>query len=168
LRLAKAECFAGGTLVHAESGLIAIEDIDAGDLVWSANPETGEVHLRRVIRTFVRHDRQLVAVELNNQPPLKVTPNHPFWTQRGWVSAWHLQVGDLVLQRDQNWLAVDGVEILEEKATVYNFEVEAYHTYFVGSSGSLVHNDCVDIARAIAAKLPEHTKCFGKCMNFAS
>jgi hypothetical protein len=33
-------------------------------------------------------------------------------------------------------------EILENTITVYNFEVEDFHTYFVGTTGMLVHNSC--------------------------
>ena len=33
-------------------------------------------------------------------------------------------------------------ELLESPVTVYNFEVEEFHTYYVGDSGVLVHNDC--------------------------
>lgn len=33
-------------------------------------------------------------------------------------------------------------EILEEPVKVYNFEVEGFHTYFVGESSVLVHNMC--------------------------
>lgn len=35
-------------------------------------------------------------------------------------------------------------EILENPITVYNFEVEDYHTYYVGTDGVLVHNACGD------------------------
>ena len=35
-------------------------------------------------------------------------------------------------------------EILEAPVTVYNFQVEDYHTYCVSSSGVLVHNLCGD------------------------
>jgi len=33
-------------------------------------------------------------------------------------------------------------EILEFPITVYNFEVEDFHTYYVGDTGVLVHNRC--------------------------
>lgn len=33
-------------------------------------------------------------------------------------------------------------EILENPINVYNFEVEDFHTYFVGFAGILVHNKC--------------------------
>lgn len=33
-------------------------------------------------------------------------------------------------------------EILERPVTVYNFEVEDFHTYYVSNSAILVHNAC--------------------------
>ena len=33
-------------------------------------------------------------------------------------------------------------EILEKPITVYNFEVADFHTYYVGDTEVLVHNDC--------------------------
>lgn len=33
-------------------------------------------------------------------------------------------------------------EILETPVTVYNFEVEDFHTYYVGNNAVLVHNKC--------------------------
>lgn len=38
------------------------------------------------------------------------------------------------------------LEKLEEKVKVYNFEVEGFHTYYVGQTGVLVHNKCFDDA----------------------
>ena len=35
-------------------------------------------------------------------------------------------------------------EILEVPVAVYNFEVEGFHTYFVGETSVLVHNSCGD------------------------
>lgn len=36
------------------------------------------------------------------------------------------------------------VEEFDEEETTYNFEVEGYHTYYVGESHLLVHNACGD------------------------
>ncbi len=33
-------------------------------------------------------------------------------------------------------------ELLESPETTYNFEVEGFHTYYVGNTEVLVHNDC--------------------------
>ena len=35
-------------------------------------------------------------------------------------------------------------EILESPIKVYNFEVQDFHTYFVGENGVFVHNGCGD------------------------
>jgi hypothetical protein len=50
-------------------------------------------------------------------------------------------VGDLVLDRGGNWRKVLAVKPLEGLQTVYNFEVDGDHDYYVGKSGVLVHND---------------------------
>lgn len=39
-------------------------------------------------------------------------------------------------------------EILESPIKVYNFEVEDFHTYFVGENGVFVHNGCGDKTKA--------------------
>ena len=39
-------------------------------------------------------------------------------------------------------------ELLEAPITVYNFEVEDFHTYYVGSASVLVHNKCKNLGRA--------------------
>ena len=46
-------CFVAGTSVLTSSGYVAIEDITAGDKVWSENPETGEKELKEVVQTFL-------------------------------------------------------------------------------------------------------------------
>ena len=45
-------------------------------------------------------------------------------------------------------------ELLERPVTVYNFEVEDFHTYYVGEGSILVHNMC--------AKLKQPKDFFGK------
>lgn len=37
------------------------------------------------------------------------------------------------------------VEKLSEPETTYNFEVEDFHTYFVGTNEVLVHNACLKV-----------------------
>ncbi len=68
---------------------------------------------------------------------------HPFWIRsRGWVSAEKLLPGDEVFTSDGGCLRVISGTWLSQRQTVYNFEVEEFHTYFVGDSGVLVHNTC--------------------------
>jgi hypothetical protein len=49
-------------------------------------------------------------------------------------------VGDLVLDLRGEWHKVVSVKPLEGMQTVYNFEVDDNHDYFVGTTGFLVHN----------------------------
>lgn len=62
----------------------------------------------------------------------------------GWTSAIKLRAGDILVLSNGEYVVVEAVqhEILESPVKVYNFEVEDFHTYFVGESSVLVHNKC--------------------------
>lgn len=63
---------------------------------------------------------------------------------KGWVAAKELVVGDKLELLDGGDAYVDAIttEQFEEPVKVYNFEVEDFHTYFVGENSILVHNVC--------------------------
>ena len=72
---------------------------------------------------------------------LETTAEHPFWVVgRGWVAVADLMPGDRLLDASGAVLAVDGLVATGRTDTVYNIEVEGYHTYFVGDLGVWVHN----------------------------
>lgn len=142
----EALCFAAGTPVHTEVGLQPIEEIQPGTVVWATDETTGEVGLRRVVRTFATPDQPVVEIALalddsDKVESIRATLGHPFWTQRGWIGAQYLQSGDRVLQRAGAWLSVVHVNETQLRITVYNLEVDGFHTYFVGEYGALVHNN---------------------------
>lgn len=137
-------CFVAGTAVLAASGAVDIETIVAGDLVWSENPDTGERALKRVVQTFVNETDELVHVRVNGEEII-TTPEHPFYVpSKGWTGAIHLRAGDILVLQNGKYIIVEQVqhEILEHPIKVYNFEVEDFHTYYVGDSSVLVHNVC--------------------------
>ena len=73
------------------------------------------------------------------------TPSHPFYVPKlGWTSAIKLRAGDILVLSNGEYVVVEKVqhEILESPVKVYNFEVEDFHTYFVGENGVFVHNRC--------------------------
>ena len=78
-----------------------------------------------------------------NGEEIITTPKHPFYVpQKGWVGSIQLRAGDILILQNGQYVIVEKVqhEILEEPITVYNFEVEDFHTYYVGESTILVHN----------------------------
>ena len=140
-------CFAAGTQVETSEGPMAIEDVKVGDLVWSMDEETGEIALKRVFRTFVTEGKEVlelvVADESGIAEAVTVTAEHPFWVaERGWVEAGDLRADDVLSSLDGGASTVLSLEMLEEQTTVYNFEVEDFHTYFVGDGDIWVHNTC--------------------------
>ena len=78
-----------------------------------------------------------------NGEEIVTTVDHPFYVQgRGFVEAGKLLVGDKLLDVNGNILLVEKfyIELTEKPVTVYNFQVEDFHTYLVGRLGVLVHN----------------------------
>ena len=137
-------CFVAGTQVLTENGLERIESIEAGDMVWASNPDTGETALKKVVRTYVRDADTLVHLHVGTDE-IKATPEHPFYVpQKGWTAAIELRDGDVLVLSNGEYVVVEKVqhEILETPVKVYNFEVQDFHTYFVGEHSVLVHNTC--------------------------
>ena len=137
-------CFVAGTLVHLADRDTEIENVSAGDLVWAENPETNEKALKRVVRTFCNQSDELVQIR-TPQEEITATPTHPFYVKgKGWVRVGDLQHGDRLCLRNGTYTLVVLVHRKKLKTTVsvYNFEVEDFHTYYVGIQGILVHNMC--------------------------
>ena len=142
-------CFVAGTLVSAECGMVPIEQIRANQLVWAEDPETGERALKPVVRTFVNEKDELVHVHVNGET-ITCTTEHPFYVHgKGWVAAQKLKAGDKVELQNGGYAYVDAVEHekLAVPIQVFNFEVDEFHTYYVGSTCVLVHNMCTTTSK---------------------
>ena len=136
-------CFVAGTTVLAASGLVVIEQIKRGDLVWAWDEETGDVALKEVVETYVNETDELVHIHVNGEEII-ATPAHPFYSPvKGWTEAVRLRAGDILVLVNGEYVVVEKVqhEILESPVKVYNFQVADYHTYYV-ANGVLVHNSC--------------------------
>jgi hypothetical protein len=96
----------------------------------------------RVQETYVRQSTELIHVWVADEE-LQVTPNHLFYVHgQGWVPASELIVGDHLSAPEGSTFPVTKVRVesFKEPITVYNFEVDNYHSYHVGTIGILVHN----------------------------
>ena len=142
-------CFIAGTQVITTNGMVSIENISEGDYVYATDPETGESGFKRVVQTFERETDELVEITCDGET-ITTTPTHPFYVpQKGWTEAIKLRAGDILVTSNGEYVVVEKVqhEILEAPITVYNFEVEDYHTYYVSADANsdvfvLVHNKC--------------------------
>ena len=117
-------------------------------MVWAEEPETGERALKRVVRTFLNEKDELVHVQVNGET-ITCTTEHPFYVQgKGWVAAKDLKIGDKLELQNGEDAFVDAIrrEKLAEPIQVFNFEVEDFHTYYVGANSVLVHNICTNKA----------------------
>ncbi len=119
-----------------------IQYIQAGDLVWTMDMDSGEVKLGKVADTFVRQAPAIVTVTVAGED-IETTTEHPFWVvDKGWTAAKDLSLCDEVITFSGETLAVENISIVAAATPVYNFEVEGTHTYYVSGAQVLVHNAC--------------------------
>ena len=127
-------CFIAGTLIQLPSGIKSIEDIKVGDVVTSFDLKTNSIKESNVTRLTVHDDFSYMIIN----GIIKTTSNHPFYSDGNWTEAGNLSVGDKILHVDGLEHTIETIELSDESATVYNFEVEGTHNYF--AEGYLVHN----------------------------
>ena len=139
------QCFKEGTLVVTDEGLKPIEEIKVGDKVLAYDETTGEQAYKEVVRLFRNETDEWCHITANGEE-LVCTGGHPFFVKdKGFVSAKDLSVGDILHLSDGALVAILAIAIekLTKPETTYNFEVADFHTYYVGESEVLVHNDCI-------------------------
>ena len=134
----------------AFGGRVFESDVVDGELAVRATEQV----LSRVLQTIVRQSKTVIDAEIAYEDGtvevITGTPEHPFWVPKllEWVplgelvegTELHLDSGAGAILVSSTWRQGD--------FTVYNFEVEGTHNYFVRAPGSdaaavLVHNaDC--------------------------
>lgn len=112
-------CFPPGTSICVEGGHVSIESIRVGDLVRT---HTGK--LRAVLALSAReYLGDLIVLTVGNET-LKLTPEHPLFTARGWVAAQDIQPGDSLFKTP---------ELSLSSAHADNLPAETAQERFLGS-----------------------------------
>lgn len=133
-------CFTAGTKVLTDEGEKPIEEIEVGDKVLAKSDETGEVAYKEVVGLFQKQTDEIYKVYIGDEV-IEATAEHPFWLDgKGWTEVKDLKVGDLLVTSGGATLAIDKIKKEPREATVYNFEVADFHSYFVSNLGIWVHN----------------------------
>ncbi len=142
----KTHCFPAGTLIRLGDGSErTIEEIKFGDKVQSRDEKTGRNSIQKVTHLFKKTAQKVFRLRLSNGKNVEATAEHPFYVkQKGFVPVRALKTGMVLVTLGQP-LKVAAVEPIAQAKTVYNFEVENTHTYFVGDSNVWVHNRCFEI-----------------------
>ncbi len=155
------KCFPAGTQVVVATEQIdgrwryrtvAIETLNAGDLVLAREEYGPQVKLQRIEETFVRVSDHLRVLEFRDATgrtqTIKTTDEHPFWSldQARYVLASELSLGARVVgpNEETQTLIASNREEFDRGILVYNFRVAQYHTYYVSEAVDatplLVHN----------------------------
>ena len=140
----KFNSFDGSTLVSTKFGLVSIEEIHIGDLVWAYDETTGNSSLQEVVHIIVGDgEKTLVDISLESGEIITATDEHPFYlpSKKAWVNASELEVGSVLLGQDGSLLSVVGVKSYKQITKVYNLTVNNDHTFYVGSDSVLSHNE---------------------------
>ena len=73
-------CFPAGSKINTDSGLKNIEEIKAGNKVWSYNELTGETRFQEIVGTMVRESDHTVELYMEDEI-IETTVEHPFLTE---------------------------------------------------------------------------------------
>ncbi len=150
-------CVTGDSLITMADGTQKqIKDIKVGDKVLSYNTSTCEVG-QTVVQSLIKVIRQqIVHITFSDGTILKITPDHPMFSERGWIvcsptagkviypevdlQEQGAQIGDMILSLSLLFdkEIVDMKYLTEESIEVYTFAVEKNHNYFAQSV--LIHN----------------------------
>jgi intein/homing endonuclease len=130
----------------ADGRSMNIEQVRVGDRVLAFDDDTLQVKSARVLEVLVHPDgsHQDGLYLVNGK--IHATSNHAFFVNGEWKQLKDVRLGDTVysLAGDRACPStvapekVESIERLPDVETVYNLEIERYHTYFV--HGVLVHN----------------------------
>ncbi|MEV1005393.1 polymorphic toxin-type HINT domain-containing protein [Nonomuraea sp. NPDC050202] len=145
----KCSSFVPGTRVLMADGTTkAIQDLEIGDKVLAADPETGETRAETVTATITSEGlKRLVHVTVGtgeDAGAVTATDHHPFWVPalNRWVPAEELRAGMWLRTSAGTYVQVSAIRQRTAEQRVHNVTVANLHTYYVLAEITpvLVHN----------------------------
>lgn len=113
---------------------------------------------RLVTGTFRHAAANVIDLTIEGESqPIGVTDTHPFWSEdrQNFIPAGQLHAGEHLRRADGTLTQVTRITPRRgPPVSVFNLEIDAEHVYHVGTSGVLVHNDCLDYAQDLLEARP--------------
>ena len=146
-------CFVKGTKVMLDSNTLSnIEDIHEGSNILTFNELTGELEIGSVVKLIRPTNTEFISILLENGEVIQSTHDHPYYTENGWsaynqtlankihdLEIGQLEAGQKVKSFNGEYINILAItELTLPEQTVYNFEIQGNHNYFVNNI--LVHN----------------------------
>lgn len=133
-------CFLAGTpILMADGSTKPIELVRVGDEVLAFDEAT-KTFQKDIVKEFLVHDVGEHNADrywvVNGH--LKVTPNHPVYTNGRWTQIKNLSLGDHLFNAKGKPEPITSIQVVKQHVKVYNLEINPYHTYIAG--GIVVHN----------------------------
>jgi superfamily II DNA or RNA helicase len=97
------ECFPAGTPILTPDGEVPIERLMIGDTVYNA------FGYGDVLSSFKKPQKNTLKVHLNNGTYFRCTKDHPIFTERGWVNAAKLVVGERLFSQEDVRILLGGL-----------------------------------------------------------
>lgn len=91
------ECFPKGTKISTPEGYKNIEDINIGDYIYTYNHKLNKVEIEKVDYLFNKDVDDLIKIK-HSYGSFVCTPNHPIYTNRGYIRADELLEGDVLYE----------------------------------------------------------------------
>lgn len=136
-------CFVEGTKVSTPNGLINIEDLKIGDIVYTYNEQNGKVEEKPIQKTFINSSNEIAIITFENGEKIENTKPHPYYViGKGWTETKDLKLGDKILTQSGKAEKIVNIKtsMQAKEILVYNLKIQDNHNYFVGTTKLLVHN----------------------------
>ena len=150
-------CFTAGTKVSTPNGLRNIEDLKAGDIVYTFNEETKQVEQKEIEEWFEREESEIATLVFANGEKIENTMPHPYYVVgKGWTETKNLAIGDKILTQNNEEIEIINIikKTLDKPIKVYNMSIKDNHNYFVGNGKLLVHNAVSGTANCGLSDIP--------------
>ncbi len=135
-------CFLSQTpILMTDGSTKPIQKIKKGDGVLSFDEKSNQFKPGRVTKVLRHNVKEYLIINGH----LEVTSNHPVLSDGRWVPIGKLKKGSSLVNEKGERVAIDTVEKVSLKVTVYNIKVNPYHTYVAG--GYVVHNGSIPVPK---------------------